>query len=129
MNIKCIGCFDLLREEVTVEGRPLVVYRCPRFFPYACALSGLLRPGSGILEAVNDCPEDPLSHCAVCSNTEITHYSQNIVSVCKEHSAVWDNWFDEHPERQSHLAPRGRCIKANWVEVFREFVEDIRRQK
>jgi len=128
MNIKCIGCYDLLREELELEGRPLVVYNCPRFFPYACALSGLLRPGSGIIEAVRDCNEDPLSHCVLCSNTKITHYGQDIVSICKEHDAAWGKWLDEHPERRAHLAPRGRSVKANWVEVFREFIEDMRRQ-
>lgn len=124
-NIKCIGCYDLLREEMTVEGRPLIVYKCSRF-PYACVLSGLLRPGSAIVKMVEDCPEDPLSHCAVCSNTKITHYGQDIVSICKEHDAAWGKWLDEHPDRRAHLAPRGRSVKANWVEVFREFVEDKR---
>jgi len=129
MNIKCIGCFELLREELTVEGRPLVVYNCLRFFPYACALSGLLRPGLGVQRAVEDCPEDPLSHCAVCSNTNITHYGQDIVSICSKHDKAWGKWLDEHPERRAHIGPRGRSVKSNWVEVFREFVEDIRRQK
>ncbi len=125
MNIKCISCYELHREELTLEGRPLVVYKCSRF-PYACALSGLLRPGLGIQRAVDDCPEDPLGHCAVCSSTKITHYGQNIVSTCKEHYDAWSDWLDEHPERTAHLAPRGRSVKANWVEVFREFVEDMR---
>jgi len=126
VNIKCISCLELLQEELTVEGRPLVVYNCPRYFPYAAALSGILRPGSGIVEAIKDCPDDPLSHCVICSNTEISHYGQDIVSACKEHYDAWSAWLDEHPERRAHLAPRGRSIKANWVEVFREFVEDIR---
>ncbi|MBA7597907.1 hypothetical protein ES703_04915 [subsurface metagenome] len=126
MNIKCISCLELLQEELTVEGRPLVVYNCPRYFPYAAALSGILRPGSGIVEAIKDCPDDPLSHCVICSNTEISHYGQDIVSICRKHDNAWGKWLDEHPERRAHLAPRGRSIKANWVEVFREFVEDIR---
>jgi hypothetical protein len=140
MNIKCIGCYDLLREEMTISDKffkkyqrkrtenTLVIYNCPRFFPYACALSGLLQPGSGIIEAVKDCSEDPLSHCVVCSSTKIIHYGQDIVSICKEHDAAWDKWLKEHPKRRAHLAPKGRVRKANWIEVFREFVEDIRRQ-
>ena len=128
MNIKCIGCFELLREELTINKWPLVVYNCPRFFPYACVLSGLLRPGLGVQRAVEDCPEDPLSHCAVCQNTKITHYGQDIVSICKEHDAAWSKWLNEHPEWRVHLAPRGRSVKANWVVVFRKFVEDIRQR-
>ena len=125
-TIKCVGCYDLLREELDFDGKKLVVYNCPRFFPYAAALSGLLRPGSGIIEAVRDCNEDPLSHCVLCSNTKIMHYGQEDVSICKEHDAAWGKWLDEHLERRAHLAPRGRSVKANWVEVFREFVEDNR---
>ncbi len=127
MNIKCIGCYNLLREALTLKGRPLVVYKCGNgHFPYACALSGLLRPGSGIVKAVEDCPDDPLSHCTVCSNTKITHYDQGIVSICREHDWAWGTWLDEHPDKRAHIAPRGRVIRANWVEVFREFVEDMR---
>jgi len=124
-TIKCVGCYDLSREELDFTEGKLVVYNCPRF-PYMCAMSGLLRPSRGILKAVNDCPDDPLSHCAVCSITKITHYGQDIVSICEEHGAAWGKWLDEHPERRAHLAPRGRSVKANWVEVFREFVEDCR---
>ena len=127
MNIKCIGCYELHREELTLEGEPLVVYSCDRF-PYACALSGLLRPGTGILEAVKMCPEDPLSHCIVCSNTKIIHGGEDIVSICSEHYKAWGKWLDENPERRAHLAPRGRSVKANWVEAFREFVEDMRKE-
>ncbi len=127
MNIKCIGCYELLRKEMSVEGRPLVVYNCPRF-PYACALSGLLRPGSGILEANKDCPENPLSHCILCPKTELIHYGQNIVSTCKEHYEAWSKWLDEHPERKAYLKPKGRMNKANWVKVFRDFIEDMRQK-
>ncbi|KKN06948.1 hypothetical protein LCGC14_1072030 [marine sediment metagenome] len=125
-TIKCVGCYDLLREELDVGGKKLVVYNCPRFFPYACAISGLLRPSTGILKAAEICPEDPLSHCAVCSDTKISHYGQDIVSICSEHDDAWGKFLDEHPERRAYLAPRGRSVKANWVEVFREFVEDSR---
>ena len=126
-TIKCVGCYNLVREELDIGGGKLVVYNCHRF-PYMCALSALFRPGQGILKAVNDCPDDPLSHCAVCSSTKITHYGQDIVSICKEHDAAWGKWLDEHPERRAHLAPRGGPVKANWVEVFREFIENMRRQ-
>jgi len=124
--IKCIGCLDLHREELELEGKPLVVYNCPRYFPYSTVISGLLWPGKGIVEAVRECPDDPLSHCAVCSNTKITHYGQDIVSICKEHDAAWGKWLYEHPERSAYLAPYGRTRKGNWVEVFREFIEDMR---
>ena len=125
-TIKCVGCYDLSREELDVGGKKLVVYNCPRFFPYACAMSGLLRPSTGILKAAERCPDDPLSHCAVCSDTNITHYGQDIVSICEEHDAAWGEWLGGHPERRAHLAPQGRSVKANWVEVFREFIEDNR---
>jgi len=128
MNIKCIGCYDLLREELTLEGRPLVVYNCPRFFPYVCALSGLLRPGLGIKKAVRLCPDRIDDHCILCSKTKIIHCGQDIVSVCVEHYQDWSKWLDEHPERLAHLAPRGRSVKANWIEVFREFIEDMRKE-
>ena len=125
-TIKCVGCYDLLREVLVFDGKSLVVYKCPHFFPYACALSGLLRPGSGILKAVEDCPENPLSHCAVCSDTKILLYGQDVISICSKHDAAWSQWLEEHPERMAHLAPRGRSIKANWIEVFREFIEGER---
>ena len=129
MNIKCIGCYDLLREEMTLDGRQLVVYNCPRYFPYRCALSGLLRPSYRTTEAVKDCPDDPLSHCVLCSNIKITHYGQDMVSICEEHGAAWGKWLDEHPERRAYLAPKGRAGKGTWVEVFREFIEDMRQKK
>jgi len=128
MMIKCIGCNDLLREELDVGGKKLVVYNCPRFFPYACALSGLLRPSTGILKAGEMCPDDPLSHCVVCSNTKITHYGQAIVSICSKHDIAWGKWLEEHPERRAYFVPKGRVKKANWIEVFREFIEDMRKE-
>ena len=124
--IKCIGCNDLLREELDVGGKHLVVYNCPRFFPYSTVISGLIRPGSGIVEAVRDCNEDPLSHCVLCSNTKIIHYGQDIVSICSKHDLAWGKWLDEHPERRAYLAPKGRVRQSNWIEVFREFIEGMR---
>lgn len=125
-KIKCIGCYALLREELTLKGRPLVVYDCPLFFPYACALSGLLQPGSGIVEAVKDCLEHPEEHCILCSKTEVTHYGDLPLAACHEHHKAWSKWLDEHPEREAYLKPMGRLRKANWIEVFREFIEDMR---
>lgn len=126
--IKCIGCFDLHREEMAVGGKPLTVYNCPRYFPYACALSGLLRPGSGILEAVEDCPQRIDEHCILCGNTKVSSYGQQIVFICGEHDKAWGQWLKEHPERDAYLTPKGRLRRANWVEVFREFIEDMRKK-
>jgi len=125
-KIKCIGCFDLLREEIVRKGVKLVVYTCPRYFPYACALSGLLQPGSGIVEAVKDCPEHPEGHCILCSKTEVTHYGDLPIATCEKHFEAWSKWLNEHPELEKFLHPRGRVITANWIEVFREFIEDMR---
>lgn len=126
MNIKCIGCYDLLREKLELSGEKLVVYNCPLYFPYACALSGLVRPGKGIIEAVRDCPEDPLSRCILCPKPGTIHYGQDIAATCQEHYDAWGKWLDDHPERRDYLAPKGRSRKANWIEVSREFVEDMR---
>jgi len=125
-KIKCIGCLNLLREELQLEGKPLVVYNCPSYFPYACAVSGLLRPGSGIVEAVKDCPEHPEDHCILCSKTECTHYGDLPIATCHDHYEAWSKWLDEHPERRAHLSPKGRLRVSNWIEVFREFIEDMR---
>jgi len=124
--IKCIGCSELLREEIDFDDKHLVVYNCPRYFPYSAVISGLIRPGSGIVEAVRDCNEDPLSHCVLCSNTKIIHYGQDIVSICSKHDLAWGKWLDEHPERRAYLAPKGRVRQSNWIEVFREFIEGMR---
>ena len=122
MNIKCIGCPELRREDIERFG---VVYKCPRL-PYYTPIGGLIRPGKGILKAAAECPVDPLGHCILCTETKVTHYGDNIVSTCQEHYNAWSKWLDAHPERTAYLAPRGRSVKANWIEVFREFVEDMR---
>lgn len=126
MFIKCIGCYDLLREELHLKGKPMVVYNCPRFFPYACALSGLVRPGKGIIEAVKLCPEIPDAHCILCLKTDVTHYGHDIVPICRDHDRAWGKWLNEHPERSAYLSPKGRLKQSNWVEVFREFIEEMR---
>jgi len=125
MVIKCIGCYELLREEVELKGKPMVVYMCPRFFPYACVISGLLRPGKGIIEGVKLCPETPDEHCILCGKTDVTHYGREIV-MCKEHDRAWGKWLDQHPERRARFSPKGRLRTPNWIEVFREFIEEMR---
>ena len=147
MNIKCIGCYELVREEIKLSPRELtrdeggsfwwkpfkitggllVLYDCPRF-TYATTIGGLLRPCKGIIEAVRLCPDNPLGHCAVCSTTKIIHYGQDIVSICSKHDLAWGKWLDEHPERRAYLAPKGRVRQSNWIEVFREFIEDMRKE-
>ena len=127
MAIKCVGCYELLRKEVELFGKPRVVYDCPRYFPYATFIGGLLRPGKGITEAVKDCPERLDEHCILCARTAVTSYGQQIVSICKEHDQAWAKWLDDHPERRHYLSgPYGRARLANWIEVFREFIEDMR---
>lgn len=124
--IKCVSCIDLIRKELVIGGKHLKVYNCPRYFPYSCALSGLLRPGSGITEAVKDCPEQLGFHCILCIKTDLITYGNQFVFICKEHDQAWAEWLLEHPERRSYLAPKGRSRQSNWVEVFREFIEDMR---
>ncbi len=136
MKVKCIGCPELVREVSEVGGLKvyktdeygrLVTYICDRF-PYATVIGGLLRPGKGILEAVRLCPIDITDRCVVCSKEgKLTYghpYSPFAYS-CKEHYDAWDKWLKDHPERREHLhGPTGRVILANWVEVFREFVQE-----
>jgi len=124
--IKCIGCYNLLREELELGGKHLVVYNCPRFFPYACALSGLIRPGKGIIEAVRDCPERIDKHCILCAKTDVSRYGEEMVFICIDHGFAWGEWLREHPERFAYIAPKGRLRLSNWIEVFREFIEDMR---
>ena len=127
MNIKCLGCLELRRDAVNEK---LTVYHCNARggFP-AVAIRSLLRPGKSLLKAVAGCPKDPLGHCVLCPKPPAIHMGQDILSICQEHYNAWSAWLDAHPDRRAHLAPKGRARKANWVEVFREFVEDIRRQK
>ncbi len=127
--IKCIGCNDLLREELDIGGKHLVVYNCPRFFPYACALSGILRPGSGITEAVKDCPEQLGAHCILCTKTDLVQYGLEVIFICKEHDKAWGKWLNDHPGKRDYMRPGQRVVKAHWIEVFREFIEDMRIQQ
>ena len=129
MLIKCIGCFKLVRVEMLRASNALeVYYDCPGIFPYMTSIGGILRPGKGIEEAAKDCADDPLSHCILCTeDTDIAHYGENITAICHEHNLAWGQWLDGHPERRAYLAHKGRVKRANWVEVFREFIEDMRK--
>jgi len=127
MIIKCIACIELKRRELKINGEAAILYDCPHL-PYMTSIGGLMRPGSGTIKGAEACPENPRSHCAICSETKIQHYGHGIVSICPEHDKAWGQWLDEHPEKREHIAPRGRAIRANWVEVFREFVEYKRGQ-
>ena len=135
MNLKCIGCFQLRRIQQGMTSRRgtgsvLVAYDCIQGrYPYRVTIGGLLRPTNTIIDLVKECPEDPLRHCVVCAKTKIIHYGEDIVSICSEHDKAWGEWLEQHPERQSYMHPKGRNRHANWVEVFREFVEDVRRQR
>lgn len=124
---KCVGCLDLERLELEAPGGKLVVYNCSRKFPYACAISGLLRPGKGIVKAVEKCPRVLDCKCILCSKRPVTYYGDPPVAfACKEHDWAWQEWLEAHPERRAYLAPKQRVIRANWIEVFREFIEDMR---
>lgn len=124
MIIKCIGCLDLIREELEMPGK-VVVYTCRRF-PFSAEISGLLRPGKGILKAVDDCPRHPETHCILCAQVDVLHYGDDIVAICKEHDRAWTKWLDALPGRRAYLSPKGRMNRACWIEVFREFIEDMR---
>ncbi len=128
-TVKCISCSELRREELRFKGKPMVVYNCARYFPYACALSGLFRPASRIVEAVKDCPELVDLNCVVagCLNLDLTTYGKDkMVFICKDHDRAWGKWLDEHPKKRDYIAPLGSTRRSNWVEVFREFVESQR---
>lgn len=131
--IKCIGCYKLQREVINWakphRNVPTVVYGCVDCrLPYYAALSGLLRPSIEIREAAEKCPEQPLSRCVLCSQmTDLIHYGHlPDACACEEHNKAWSKWLDDHPDRLAHLAPKGRVRRANWIKVFREFVEDMR---
>jgi len=125
--IKCIGCLELKRTELNLVSGKVVVYKCHRYFPYMCALSGLLRPGKGIVEAVKDCPERLDEHCILCSSTILTTFGlPPLVFICPEHDKAWGKWLDDHPGKHEYFAPGHRVKKDRWIEVFREFIEDMR---
>lgn len=126
--IKCIGCLKLVREEMTRAnlGRE-VYYNCPDIFPYMTSIGGLLHPGKGLEEAVRkDCSEQIGEHCILCDKPG-KPYGREIVFMCQDHDRAWGKWLDEHPDRRAYLSPGGHRVKqANWIEVFREFIEEAR---
>ena len=139
---KCIGCYLLRREVIDVskmalkgyrtDAGKLVVYDClDGRFPYQAVISGLLRPSTGINTAARDCEQTIEGHCIICSQTDkLEHYGHGpLVYICGKHDKAWGTWLDEHPGKRDHIAPRGRSVRANWVEVFREFIEDMRQNK
>ena len=79
--IKCIGCYELLRKEIDFDNKRLMTYICPRYFPYATVIGGLLRPGKAIIKAVKDCPEQLGEHCILCGATDVVSYGQKEVFV------------------------------------------------
>jgi len=139
---KCIGCYQLRREVIDISAMSLkgyrtdtgklVVYDClDGRFPYRAVISGLLKPSVKVNIAAHNCPKTIEGHCIICEETErLKHYGyEPLVYICSKHDKAWGTWLDEHPGKRDHIAPRGRSIRANWIEIFREFVEDIRRQR
>jgi len=129
-TIKCIGCYDLLREVYLLrgkdEGKVLVAYNCPRFFDYSFALSSLLRPVKGVLEAIEMCPDRVGEHCILCEKTDVVAYGVECVVTCDEHYRAWSKWLDEHPDKEKSTRPGHRLKKDRWIEAFREFIEYMR---
>ena len=146
---KCVGCY-LLRREVldigehersflkgrrkTGEGN-LIVYDCmDGRYQYKAAISGLLKPCVGINNAAHDCPRVIEGHCIFCSETQnLRHYGpEPLVYICGKHDKDWGTWLAEPDSygniRREYLTPRGRVRRENWIELFREFVEEMRQQ-
>ncbi len=127
--IKCIGCFKLRRGETTAGEKPrlrLITYDCFRF-PHACALRGLIRPTKDITRTAEDCPQRIAVHCILCNERPVTTYGDPpLAYACKAHDEAWGKWLEDHPKRRDSLAPKGRMNSMSWVEVFREFIEDMR---
>ena len=126
--IKCVGCRELVRETAARRGRSFVIYTCQRYLPFWCTLSGLLRPGTRLQEAVRDCPWVEGNSCALCAHApEESLGGEGVVYLCEGHLAAWSGWLNIHPGKREYIRPNKRPILARWVEVFREFMEDARR--
>jgi len=125
MTIKCIGCYELLRDEMVTSQGTQVVYNCPEFFPYWTAVSGLIRPRKGITRAVDKCPKVLGKTCLFCGEPTESWLGFEMLATCLKHYEEWSRWLDEHPDRRSYLAPLRRVRQDHWIEVFREFVEDM----
>jgi hypothetical protein len=142
-SIKCTGCIELRRgvfdtkaidlKRYRTESGKYILYICSKgYFPYQTTIGGLLRPGRALKEALAACPERPRGSCVICHKTEkLTHLGgieeeTCTAAVCSEHYKAWSTWLDEHPEKRQHIAPKGRPRHAEWVDVFREFIDDKR---
>ena len=136
---KCVGCLELKRDVVEVsamglknyrtDGGKLTLYHCLRgYFPYQAVISGLMKPSTGINMAARKCPKIISGHCILCLETkELRHYGHEpLVYICSKHDRAWGSWLDEHPGKRDYIAPKVRSVRANWIEVFREFIEDMR---
>lgn len=143
--IKCIGCYELRQEEISCSEElmkdfrkndrgTLVTYTClNHYFPYATVISGLLYPGKGIRNAVEQCPLRPRESCVICQSPGIAHLGgfesdDCLAAVCKDHYHAWGDWLDEHDALRRKIDPRGRNRTSSWIEVFREFIEYIRQK-
>jgi hypothetical protein len=120
---------ELHQEKVVVGGKPMVVYECPGVFPYACALSGLFRASSEIVEVVEECPRKINAHCILCESTDLVTFGKDWVYICAKHDWEWGEWLDDHPDTQERMFPKGRLKRDGWVEAFREFIESKRAEK
>jgi hypothetical protein len=130
LMIKCVGCFRLKREEIERPGKRKVFYNCPLYFPYLTTIGGLVHPGKRLVEAVRDCPELTDLNCIIggCLDLNLTSYgADKIVFICMDHHRAWGKWLDAHPGKREYFSPRGRPINIRFVEVFREFIEDMRK--
>jgi hypothetical protein len=126
-KLKCIGCRELRREIVRVKGNLLVTYNCPSFFPYSTAISGLIRPASGITRAAEKCPIDPTKECIICGAFgKLRAYGEETIRTCVRHYEAWSKWLDDHPEKREAIMPKGHLKYSVWIEAFREFVEEMR---
>jgi hypothetical protein len=128
MNLKCIGCNQLKREEGEWLGKHMVIYSCPKL-PYATTIGGLIRPGKGIIEAAARCPVDISEHCIICGTgrSRLRAYGKELLYICAKCGESWSTWLSvEHPDRRQYLCPRNRLIHSRWIEVFREFIESTR---
>jgi hypothetical protein len=129
--IKCVGCYGLVRKVVHLRDNDLVVYRCPGFFPFDCALSGLLRPVKDIIQAAKNCPKRSGEQCILCEEKGTQIFGVECVFMCNKDDRAWSKWLTEHPGKREYICPGKRIKTDRWIEVFREFIEDIRvsRQK
>ena len=128
MKIKCIGCYELLRDDMVTSQGVQVVYNCPEFFPYSTGVGGLIRPGKGLIRAVEKCPKVLGKTCLFCGGATASFYGFEMLATCQKHHEEWSRWLDEHSERLAYLSPLGRVRQDHWIQIYREFIEDVRRK-